>query len=64
MSHSLVLMRSLSLLSVPMVVIFKNLQTAATAYGDWHFFGKTVSAGTIACLVLMVCLRLILDSDR
>lgn len=44
----------LALLSVPMVVIFKNLQTAATVFGDWYYFQKAVSYGTISCLVLMI----------
>jgi len=44
----------LSLLSVPMVTIFKNLQTAATSFGDWWFFGKVSSYGTIFCLVIMM----------
>lgn len=44
----------LSLLTVPMVTIFKNLQTACTSYGDWYFFGKTVSWGTIFCLAMMI----------
>jgi len=44
----------LSLLTVPMVTIFKNIQTAGTAFGDWYFFGKLLSVGTISSLFIMI----------
>lgn len=45
---------ALSLLTVPMVTIFKNLQTAIISFGDWYFLGKSSSLGTIACLIVMI----------
>jgi len=46
--------KSLSLLTVPMVTIFKNVQTCVTAFGDWWFFSKTVSVYTLLTLMIMI----------
>jgi len=44
---------SLGLLSVPMVVIFKQFTTIAITIGDWYFHGNHMSAGIVASVVIM-----------
>lgn len=46
--------RSLGLLSVPMVTIFKNLTNVLIVAGDWYYFGQPVSAGVVGSLAIMM----------
>jgi GDP-mannose transporter len=46
--------RSLGLLSVPLVTVFKNSSNLLVTFGDWVVYGQRVSAGIVLCLALMV----------
>jgi len=45
---------SLEMLSVPMMTIFKNSSNVLVTFGDYAIYGRTVSRGVVACLVLMI----------
>ena len=42
-------------LSVPMITVFKSLSTVATGFGDYFFFGQSMSHGVFLSLIIMVC---------
>eukprot|EP00043_Microstomoeca_roanoka_P024753 m.6656 g.6656 ORF g.6656 m.6656 type:complete len:314 (-) comp4887_c0_seq1:118-1059(-) len=46
--------QTLVFLSIPVVTVFKNMTNLLIAYGDWHFFGQTVSTGVIFSFLMMV----------
>ncbi|EGD77216.1 hypothetical protein PTSG_08308 [Salpingoeca rosetta] len=46
--------KTLVFLSIPIVTVFKNMTNLLIAYGDWHFFGQTVTRGVIVSFMLMV----------
>jgi GDP-mannose transporter len=50
---------SLKLLSVPMLLVFKNSNNVLVTYGDWLFFGQPVSRMIIVSLVLLVLATLL-----
>ena len=45
--------QTLVFLSIPIVTVFKNMTNLLIAYGDWHFFGQTVTRGVIFSFALM-----------
>lgn len=46
---------SLKFLNVPMVTIFKNLTNVLIMWGEWSFYGQTVTSGAIwSCVVMII----------
>ncbi|EDQ88935.1 uncharacterized protein MONBRDRAFT_25661 [Monosiga brevicollis MX1] len=45
--------KTITLLSIPVLTVFKNMTNLVIAFGDWYFFGQTVTPGIIGSFVMM-----------
>eukprot|EP00042_Codosiga_hollandica_P024491 m.103348 g.103348 ORF g.103348 m.103348 type:complete len:323 (-) comp51568_c0_seq1:166-1134(-) len=46
--------KTLAYLSIPIVTVFKNMTNLLIAYGDWAWFGQTISRGVIISFLMMI----------
>ena len=45
--------KTITYLSIPVLTVFKNMTNLMIAFGDWYFFGQTVTPAIIGSFVVM-----------